>query len=215
MYWWCSSSTGVWCCVCNLFLGVPFSLDDTLRSHTGSFFVLLNPFALVCGIVSLSSLQAHGVHGYYVPTVHYITVPPPRQRRSWQSFLCVSQWVHGYTLATLRVMPTLTAVNTNAAPVHWQRCGDQYQSSGWMNNHGTYPLPWPQPGLQRLWCIAGTISAGKTKSCRKLYRYKPNDCGAILTAGFGSVPIPLIAIKHQSSVKPDHVGVVLIQPTIL
>ncbi len=45
----------------NMFLGVPFSLDDTVRStYTGSFFALLNPFALVCGLVSLSMLCAHG-----------------------------------------------------------------------------------------------------------------------------------------------------------
>ncbi|MEL1751475.1 cytochrome d ubiquinol oxidase subunit II, partial [Acinetobacter baumannii] len=45
----------------NLFLGIPFSLDSTLRSeYTGSFFALLNPFALVCGVVSLSMLCAHG-----------------------------------------------------------------------------------------------------------------------------------------------------------
>ena len=34
----------------NLLLGVPFHLDDELRAHyTGSFFGLLNPFALLCG----------------------------------------------------------------------------------------------------------------------------------------------------------------------
>lgn len=45
----------------NLFLGIPFSLDSTLRSeYSGSFFALLNPFALICGIVSLSMLCAHG-----------------------------------------------------------------------------------------------------------------------------------------------------------
>ena len=45
----------------NMFLGVPFTLDETVRStYTGSFFALLNPFALVCGLVSLSMLCAHG-----------------------------------------------------------------------------------------------------------------------------------------------------------
>lgn len=38
----------------NLLLGVPFHYDDDLRSYyTGSFFGLLNPFALLTGIVSL------------------------------------------------------------------------------------------------------------------------------------------------------------------
>nr|WP_210797869.1 cytochrome d ubiquinol oxidase subunit II [Pseudoalteromonas ostreae] len=45
----------------NLFLGVPFSIDEYLRtSYQGSFFSLLNPFALLSGIISLTMLLAHG-----------------------------------------------------------------------------------------------------------------------------------------------------------
>ncbi|MGR9107507.1 MAG: cytochrome d ubiquinol oxidase subunit II [Gammaproteobacteria bacterium] len=45
----------------NLLQGVPFHFDDDLRSYyTGGFFELLNPFALLCGLVSLSMLLLHG-----------------------------------------------------------------------------------------------------------------------------------------------------------
>jgi cytochrome d ubiquinol oxidase subunit II len=45
----------------NLFLGVPFLLDETMRSfYSGSFWALLNPFALLCGVVSLSLLTLQG-----------------------------------------------------------------------------------------------------------------------------------------------------------
>ncbi|MDR2788017.1 MAG: cytochrome d ubiquinol oxidase subunit II [Candidatus Accumulibacter sp.] len=45
----------------NLFLGVPFRLDETMRSfHSGSFWALLNPFALLFGVVSLSMLTLQG-----------------------------------------------------------------------------------------------------------------------------------------------------------
>jgi cytochrome d ubiquinol oxidase subunit II len=45
----------------NLFLGVPFTLDDTMRSfYSGSFWALLNPFALLCGVASLSLLTLQG-----------------------------------------------------------------------------------------------------------------------------------------------------------
>ncbi|MBI5263580.1 MAG: cytochrome d ubiquinol oxidase subunit II [Bradyrhizobium sp.] len=45
----------------NLLLGVPFHFDDELRAfYTGGFFALLNPFALLCGIVSVAMLTAHG-----------------------------------------------------------------------------------------------------------------------------------------------------------
>ncbi len=45
----------------NLFLGVPFQLDETLRtSYQGNFFGLLTPFALVAGLTSLAMLATQG-----------------------------------------------------------------------------------------------------------------------------------------------------------
>lgn len=45
----------------NLFVGAPFDLDQTLRaSYAGNFFGLLNPFGLLCGLVSLGMLVTHG-----------------------------------------------------------------------------------------------------------------------------------------------------------
>ena len=45
----------------NLFLGVPFRLDETMRSfYSGSFWALLNPFALLFGVVSVSMLMLQG-----------------------------------------------------------------------------------------------------------------------------------------------------------
>ena len=45
----------------NVLLGAPFSVDDMLRpAYHGSFFGLLMPFALLCGLVSVSMLVAHG-----------------------------------------------------------------------------------------------------------------------------------------------------------
>jgi cytochrome d ubiquinol oxidase subunit II len=45
----------------NLFLGLPFRLDESMRSfYSGSFWALLNPFALLSGVVSLSLLTLQG-----------------------------------------------------------------------------------------------------------------------------------------------------------
>lgn len=49
----------------NVLQGVPFSFDDTLRmTYTGSFLGLFNPFALLCGVISVTMLVMHG--GAYV-----------------------------------------------------------------------------------------------------------------------------------------------------
>jgi cytochrome d ubiquinol oxidase subunit II len=45
----------------NVIQGVPFHYDATFRNfYTGSFFALLNPFALMCGVVSVCMLSMHG-----------------------------------------------------------------------------------------------------------------------------------------------------------
>ena len=45
----------------NLFLGVPFGFDADLRFHSTITLVsLLNPFALLVGLVSLSMIVLHG-----------------------------------------------------------------------------------------------------------------------------------------------------------
>lgn len=45
----------------NLLQGVPFQVDTLMRaSYTGTLFGLLNPFALLCGIISVVMLAAHG-----------------------------------------------------------------------------------------------------------------------------------------------------------
>ena len=45
----------------NLLQGVPFHFDDNMVSYyTGSFWALLNPFALLCGVVSTAMITFHG-----------------------------------------------------------------------------------------------------------------------------------------------------------
>ncbi|HVV40445.1 MAG TPA: cytochrome d ubiquinol oxidase subunit II [Nitrobacter sp.] len=45
----------------NVIQGVPFRFDDTLRmTYEGTLFGLLNPFALLCGLVSVAMLVLHG-----------------------------------------------------------------------------------------------------------------------------------------------------------
>ena len=47
----------------NLLLGVPFQFNDYLMStYTGSFWALLNPFALLAGVVSLAMITTQGAN---------------------------------------------------------------------------------------------------------------------------------------------------------
>lgn len=53
----------------NVLQGVPFYIDESLRPfYTGTFLALLNPFALGCGVLSVSMLAMHGAFFLNVKT---------------------------------------------------------------------------------------------------------------------------------------------------
>jgi len=57
----------------NVLQGVPFHFDENLRPfYTGSFFNLLNPFALLCGILSVLMLAMHGAFFLAVKTENHL-----------------------------------------------------------------------------------------------------------------------------------------------
>lgn len=53
----------------NVLQGVPFRFDDDMRIYyEGSFFALLNPYALLCGLLSVAMLVMHGAAWLRVKT---------------------------------------------------------------------------------------------------------------------------------------------------
>ncbi|KTC71618.1 cytochrome d ubiquinol oxidase subunit II [Legionella birminghamensis] len=53
----------------NVLQGVPFHFDSSLRPfYTGTFLALLNPFALLCGVLSVAMLAMHGAFFLNVKT---------------------------------------------------------------------------------------------------------------------------------------------------
>ncbi|OTG92397.1 cytochrome d ubiquinol oxidase subunit II [Acinetobacter sp. ANC 3832] len=175
----------------NMFLGVPFTLDETVRStYTGSFFALLNPFALVCGLVSLSMLCAHGGAWLMLRTDGDLR---QRSAKATQlmgiifliSFLGAGAWLYfgniqGYTLVqpfdTNGVAnPLAKEVLTNANP-------------GWMNNYSTYPITMLAPIVAILGGIIIILAAGKDKAGLSFAGSTLAVTGSILTAGFALFP---------------------------
>lgn len=59
----------------NVLQGVPFRLNDDLRIfYDGSFFGLLNPFALLCGLLSVAMLTMHGAGWLMLKTSGEVSV---------------------------------------------------------------------------------------------------------------------------------------------
>lgn len=94
----------------NLLQGVPFGFDDDLRPYyAGGFFGLLNPFALLCGLVSVAMLAAHGACWVTLKTEGPQTARAVKAGivASLLSFLlfaiaglCVFLWLKGYAVSS-------------------------------------------------------------------------------------------------------------------
>ncbi|NUG52004.1 cytochrome d ubiquinol oxidase subunit II [Acinetobacter lactucae] len=185
----------------NLFLGIPFSLDSTLRSeYTGSFFALLNPFALVCGVVSLSMLCAHG--GAWL-TLRTDEALKQRSAKATQimaiifliCFLVIGAWLYfgqvsGYSYAV--------AIDPNAALNPLAKEVVTNSNPGWMNNYSIYPITKVAPVLAILGAIIAIFASSKAKAGLSFTGTSLMIVGTILTAGFALFPFLL-----PSSINPN------------
>jgi cytochrome bd ubiquinol oxidase subunit II len=125
----------------NLLLGVPFHLDDLLRTYyTGTFFQLLNPFALLAGVVSFSLLTMHGGIWIQMRTSGVIS----ERVKSWilwtgiaamTAFALAGIWlvlgIDGFTIVS---QPPLDALPNPLAKTV------EIASGAWLTNYGAYPV---------------------------------------------------------------------------
>ena len=173
----------------NLFIGLPFHYDESLRSfYTGSFFGLLNPFALLCGTVSLSMLMMHGA--IYLQLRTDGTVQKRAQKAALIAgivcaiaFALAGIWIahglDGYLITS--TIDTNAALNPLAKTVG--------KSTGaWLNNYHAYPWMMLAP-IAGFAGIALSLLNAKFKNERSAFLFSSIAiAGIILTAGFSMFP---------------------------
>lgn len=126
----------------NVLLGVPFRLDDDLRIfYDGSFFGLLSPFALLCGLVSVAMLTMHGACWLVLKT-HGEVAARARGYGSAAAFatlvlfalggIALWAWVDGYRITS--VIDPLGASNPlrKTAEIAHGAWFDNYQAHPWV-----------------------------------------------------------------------------------
>lgn len=175
----------------NLFLGVPFRLDDTMRSfYSGSFFALLNPFALVFGLTSVAllilqgatflshrtegDLQERAKKAAVVATIALLAL-----------FSIAGFWVSkidGYVI--LSIPDVGTALNPLMKEV-------SKAPGAWFTNYNSTPILWLIPGAAYL---AGLIVLVGIKTGKTLLAFIGSSlacASVILTAGVALFPFVL------------------------
>jgi len=174
----------------NLLQGVPFRLDETMRSfYEGSFFALLNPFALLCGMVALSMIIFHGANYLVIRTEGLLQL---RARRA--SFIAGLISILGFALAGLLILHMkgyiATLINPNG-PSNPLLKTVELVNGGWLMNYKKYPVTMLAPILGFLGILCGLLFISKLRGGLAFISSSIGVSGIIVTAGVSMFPFLL------------------------
>ncbi|MEZ9526146.1 cytochrome d ubiquinol oxidase subunit II [Enterovibrio norvegicus] len=183
----------------NLLQGVPFELSEFLiPTYRGSFFGLLNPFAILCGLVSLFMIVTQGATYLQMKTTDALHT---RARNVAQisailtavCFALAGFWaqsIEGYVI-TSEIMTSATSNPLNKEVMTL--------TGALFNNYDAYPLLWAAPALAVFMPLLVAVCARFERDGFAFLFNSLAIAGVILTAGFAMFPFVM-----PSSLFPDH-----------
>lgn len=173
----------------NLLLGLPFQFDENLRStYTGSFFALLNPFALLCGVVSLSMLVMHGAIFLQIKSEGVIFRRAQAATRLFgvifiAAFALAGLWlslgIDGYRITA--------AVDPNAVPNILGKAVERADGA-WLGNYAAYPWMMLAPLAGFVGAVLAIVMSLKNRAGIAFLFSSLCLSGVILTSGFSLFP---------------------------
>ncbi|MGH8756146.1 MAG: cytochrome d ubiquinol oxidase subunit II [Burkholderiales bacterium] len=173
----------------NLLLGVPFHYDADLRvTYSGSFWALLNPFALLAGVVSLSMLTMHGAVYLQHRTEGEICERAKTAVKASAIVLIITFVLAGLWIATgiegykIISMPSPNAAFTPLAKVVEKAAG------AWLNNYTLYPWTIVAPILAIGAAVIALLLSAANRTATAFIFSALSVTGVILTAGLAMFP---------------------------
>ena len=184
----------------NVLLGAPFHFDDTLRIYyTGGFFALLSPFAVLCGLVSVSMLIAHGAAMLVIKT----DGPVAARARRYGSLAALATAVL-FVLAGVWVANGVTGysiVGTLDAAGASNPLGKQAIAApgAWMANYRTMPWTWIFPLLGVAGALLSALMLRAGRGGAAIMASGLAIAGIILTEGVAVFPFLLPSSTDPNS----------------
>lgn len=172
----------------NLFLGVPFGFDNSLVStYTGSFFELLNPFALLCGLVSATMLIMQG--GTYLAhrTVGDIQARTIRYTGIVSVLMVALFIIAGFFLANMDGYVITSSIDKNALIDPISKTVT-LELGAWLNNYHEQPALWVFPVLGILMALVAVVLLRANKTLLAFIASSLSVLGVIMTAGVALFP---------------------------
>ncbi len=182
----------------NVLQGVPFRLGSDLRIfYDGGFFGLLNPFALLCGLLSVAMLAMHGSAWLVLKTSGPVA---GRARRfgSWAAMATVLLYAAGGLALWLFIdgYRIAGAIDPNG-PSNPLAKTVEIAPGAWFANYAAHPWMLAAPALGFLGALGALWSLNSGREVRTLLLSKLAIFGIISSVGLSMFPFIL-----PSSVMP-------------
>ena len=173
----------------NLLQGVPFHLDEFLRiTYTGSLFALLNPFALLCGLISLGMLTMHGGLWLQMRTDDEITGRAAKVVKNTVPFLVIGFVLAGLWLSAFvdgYVITAMPSAGSSFSPIDKTV---EIQAAAWLTNYQTMPATILFPLLGIVAALLARLFSQKQRPGWGFFASSLSITGIICTAGFAMFP---------------------------
>ncbi|MEM5529810.1 cytochrome d ubiquinol oxidase subunit II [Gammaproteobacteria bacterium AS21] len=143
----------------NLFLGLPFSFNEYLRvTYTGSFLALFNPFALLCGVISLAMVVFHGAIWLQLRADKIIADRSPKIVMISGLVIIIGLVIGGVWLTQLDGYVLSQISDKNGLPDILNKQVIR-QSGAWFAHYQTTPLFWTLPIGALTLCVLSVVLA--------------------------------------------------------
>ncbi len=172
----------------NLLQGVPFHFDDSLVStYTGSFWALLNPFALLAGVVSSAMITAQGATYLMIRTEHGIYERSRKAALIFTGVALAAFAVAGLWVGSLNGFAITSPVDPNALPNPLDKTVVQ-EAGAWLKNYSLHPWTMAIPALAFAGGLLALLAAGMRKDRTAFVFTSVMMLGIIGTAGVSMFP---------------------------
>ncbi|NLJ62617.1 MAG: cytochrome d ubiquinol oxidase subunit II [Alcaligenaceae bacterium] len=179
----------------NVMLGVPFRFEpDTLRPvYEGSFFGLFQPFALLCGVLSIAMMLLQGAVVLGWKTEGDVARLSKRWA-VWSGIAVIVLFVIGgvwiASAVTGYVMDTNLIPANEASNPLLDAKAISAQAGAWMNIYSATPLAWIAPVLGVVGAVLAMALVGRG-GLTAVVMSSLSIAGVILTFGFSTYPFLL------------------------
>jgi len=173
----------------NLLQGVPFHFDADLRAHyTGTFLQLLNPFALLAGVLSVAMLAMHGASYLCLRVDGVIQARAAQAARIAAIVVVVALAVAGVWVAMGMDGYRITMIpDPNSQPNPLAKTVAK-SPGAWLDNYGRYPWMLAAPLAAFAGAVGVIVLAGLRRWIINLMASALAVVGVILTAGLSMFP---------------------------